>query len=127
MGVKAKRREELKYFKEIGDHKVKCKICQAKSSYQSTTSTMRKHMLLKHNGEFGKAYPQQPSAGLQTNFFLGCTGAPTFFIWVHQHIFMVHPSCELLRGGDWGLGYAGLFNGVAMDTGLACSNGLLGF
>ena len=61
MAVKAKRSEELKYFKEIGDHKVKCKICQAKSSYQSTTSTMRQHMLLKHNGEFGKADPQQPS------------------------------------------------------------------
>ena len=63
MGVKAKRSEELKYFKEKGDHKVKCKICQAKSSYQSrpTTSSMRQHMLLKHNGEFGKADPQQPS------------------------------------------------------------------
>ena len=61
MAVKAKRSEELKYFKEKGDHKVKCKICQAKSSYQSTTSTMRPHMLLKHNGEFGKADPQQPS------------------------------------------------------------------
>ena len=58
MAVKAKRSEELKYFKEIGDHKVKCKICQAKSSYQDTTSTMRQHMLLKHNGEFGKADPQ---------------------------------------------------------------------
>ena len=61
MAVKAKRSEELKYFKEIGDHKVKCKICQAKSSYQSRLSTMRQHMLLKHNGEFGKADPQQPS------------------------------------------------------------------
>ena len=28
MAVKAKRSEELKYFKEIGDHKVKFKICQ---------------------------------------------------------------------------------------------------
>ena len=61
MAVKAKRSEELKYFKEKGDHKVNCKICQAKSSYQSTTSTMRQHMLLKHNGEFGIADPQQPS------------------------------------------------------------------
>ena len=61
MAVKAKRSEEFIYFKEIGDHEVKCKIRQAKSSYQSTTSTMRQHTLLKHNGEFGKADPQQPS------------------------------------------------------------------
>ena len=58
MAVKAKRSEELKYFKEIGDHKVKCKICQAKSSYQKVLCG---NMLLKHNGEFGKADPQQPS------------------------------------------------------------------
>ena len=64
MAVKAKRSEVLKYFTEIGDNKVKCKICQAKLSYQSTTSTMRQHMLLKHNGEFGKADPQQPSVSV---------------------------------------------------------------
>ena len=61
MAVRAKRSEILKYFTEKGDHTVKCQICQAKLSYQSTTSTMRQHMLLKHNGEFGKADPQQPS------------------------------------------------------------------
>ena len=64
MAVRAKRSEVLKYFTEIGDGKVKCKICQAKLSYQSTTSTMRQHMLLKHNGEFGKADPQQPSVSV---------------------------------------------------------------
>ena len=63
MAGKAKRSEVLEYFTEIGDHKVKSKICQAKLSYQSNTSTMRQHMLLKHNGEFGKADPQQPSVG----------------------------------------------------------------
>ena len=61
MAVRAKRSEEWKYFTEIGVHKVECKICQEKLSYQSTTSTMRQPMLLKHNGEFGKADPQQPS------------------------------------------------------------------
>ena len=57
MTVTANRSVVLKYFTEIGDHKVKCQICQAKLSYQSTTSTTRQHMLLKHNGEFGKADP----------------------------------------------------------------------
>ena len=31
------------------------------SEIELPESTMRQHMLLKHNGEFGKADPQQPS------------------------------------------------------------------
>ena len=43
MAVRAKRNEVWKYFTEIGDHKGKCKICQAKLCSQCTTTTMRQH------------------------------------------------------------------------------------
>ena len=58
MAVRAKRSEVWKYFTEIRDHKVESnKICQAKLIYQRTSKTMRQHMFLKHNREFGKADP----------------------------------------------------------------------
>ena len=55
MAVSEKSSEVRKYLTEIRDHKVECKICQAESIYQSTSKTVRQHVLLKHNGEFRKA------------------------------------------------------------------------